>query len=1048
VAASGTVSIRLSLDGAQEIKRALETVGNTSSEALAKIKSSLGQISQGGQIDGLTNSTRNLNTQMRLLGVQSIQGFSGLATGQPILTTLIQQGHQVVDSMLATGTSIGQLASRVAGFATSATGLATILGGGLVASFAALTVSGEHSLAMLAEVQQSLRGNHADFEALGQTVVDVSRRIASTSGLGLTDAVKIAQQFAGNRYFAGTATDLERLSRAAIDLGASLGTDAAGGMKVLDDAMSNPAKSAQDLASKFSQQLTPSVRDYIKSLQDSGHQSEAFEAVLKAIETGASGAARNGLGPISKAWQDLGNAFTSSTDGWRPFTTWLANDFAQAIRDVTGLVNSLKDAWAGLKSLGDYLPKVSSDGLTDAADAAVRQRMAQQQSRNSLAPSAGSLPSPNDVGGTGILPQSGAAIVQSWPTLTASASKQAFVDTWLDAAKTAGARLGVAPEIILSQLGLETGYGRSAYNYNLGNIKATGNEPSFVNPGDGLRYRSYASPDAFMSDYTSLLQRKFPGVVGTGSDVNAFSSALNYGKPGGYAEDPRYGDKLASTLNRVSGLTANAGASSMSLDDLIQRVGVVTGGGQFVGSSSGMLNNSKALTEAIDAARKATEDFKATNLVDLLEAVHKKQDEVAASAGRDSAEYRQLSQVEQNLVAQISANADARTKEQRSAESQLRATSGLTTAEQALNAALEQRRQALIAAGQAFTDTDAEQVRNNVLDQQLQKLQQLEFQMSTTGAKNRELTDAYNQGNQAVINVTAQQQAYDKALELFGQNIPKGKLDELTDFYKTAAREAGEAAVAQQNLNNRDTLAFIKAETSTLGENEQARSRQLAVMQAEQEMHRKFGDILPQRAQDYIALKGAISDATVAYQHQQAVTSELSNFFTNTFDTIGNSIVQAFATGEASALKFKDIAKSVVQALLNEFLKLAVLNPLKNFLFGEDSKTVTLTDVIGRLFGGSSSIVGSSTGGALTESAAAALFNAGGVTLNSSGEVEGATASSGLLGSGSSLGGAGGLLGGLGTIDTLYNLGEKLFGGSGSTSLITGLGGKIATASH
>jgi hypothetical protein len=248
---------------------------------MEKIRSSLNRLGQGGgQLDQVSGSTRNLNNQMRLLGVQGIQTFSGLATGQPILTTLIQQGHQVADSMLATGTSFAALASRVSGFVTSAKGLSLTLGGSLAAALYTLTTAGENSLAMLAGVQQSLRGSTNDYERLGQTVVDVARRVSATSGLGLTEAVKVSQQFQANRYFAGTASDLERLTRDAIDLGAAMGGDAASGAKILDDALSSPSKAAEQLSAKFSQQLTPAVRDYIKSLEDSGHQSQAAELLL------------------------------------------------------------------------------------------------------------------------------------------------------------------------------------------------------------------------------------------------------------------------------------------------------------------------------------------------------------------------------------------------------------------------------------------------------------------------------------------------------------------------------------------------------------------------------------------------------------------------------------------------------------------------------------------------------------------------------------------------------------------------------------------------
>ncbi|WP_025842154.1 hypothetical protein [Asaia platycodi] len=58
----------------------------------------------------------------------------------------------------------------------------------------------------------------------------------------------------------------------------------------------------------------------------------------------------------------------------------------------------------------------------------------------------------------------------------------------------------------------------------------------------------------------------------------------------------------------------------------------------------------------------------------------------------------------------------------------------------------------------------------------------------------------------------------------------------------------------QKNESLSDSIALIKAQTASLGENTEQRQINLAVMQAEMEMHRQYGDVLPKEAQDYIAL--------------------------------------------------------------------------------------------------------------------------------------------------------------------------------------------------
>jgi hypothetical protein len=49
-----------------------------------------------------------------------------------------------------------------------------------------------------------------------------------------------------------------------------------------------------------------------------------------------------------------------------------------------------------------------------------------------------------------------------------------------------------------------------------------------------------------------MMKRRFPDVVGTGSDVSAFNQALRPGQKGGYAEDKEYGSKLSNAFSLVA----------------------------------------------------------------------------------------------------------------------------------------------------------------------------------------------------------------------------------------------------------------------------------------------------------------------------------------------------------------------------------------------------------------------------------------------------------------------------------------------------------------
>lgn len=118
-------------------------------------------------------------------------------------------------------------------------------------------------------------------------------------------------------------------------------------------------------------------------------------------------------------------------------------------------------------------------------------------------------------------------------------------------AQAVGQRIGVDPSIVLGQLGLETGWGKSVIpgTNNLGNIKDfSGGGVSARDNQTGAtdRYRTYSDPQAFAADYAGLLARKYPGAVGAGSDAQKFASGL-----AGYAEDPQYASKVVTAANMV-----------------------------------------------------------------------------------------------------------------------------------------------------------------------------------------------------------------------------------------------------------------------------------------------------------------------------------------------------------------------------------------------------------------------------------------------------------------------------------------------------------------
>lgn len=123
-------------------------------------------------------------------------------------------------------------------------------------------------------------------------------------------------------------------------------------------------------------------------------------------------------------------------------------------------------------------------------------------------------------------------------------NKKSFEAKYGASATRAGKELGVDKKLILAQWGLETGWGKSIVpnTNNLGNIKdfTKNGVPAMDNAlGTVDRYKKFSSTDEFTDHYIGLMKRKYPGVVGAGSDPDKFSYGMS-----GYAQDPNYGAKI------------------------------------------------------------------------------------------------------------------------------------------------------------------------------------------------------------------------------------------------------------------------------------------------------------------------------------------------------------------------------------------------------------------------------------------------------------------------------------------------------------------------
>ncbi len=167
-------------------------------------------------------------------------------------------------------------------------------------------------------------------------------------------------------------------------------------------------------------------------------------------------------------------------------------------------------------------------------------------------------------------PPAGTRVVQSAETAAAEPaldSPQRFVETLMPWATEAAAQLGLAPEALLAQAALETGWGRSVIHgaggdnsHNLFGIKADGRwdgERAVVSTleyvdGVAVRrrdpFRAYGSYRESFQDYVAFVQQgeRYRSALAQADDPAAYFSAL---QASGYATDPNYADKILRVMN-------------------------------------------------------------------------------------------------------------------------------------------------------------------------------------------------------------------------------------------------------------------------------------------------------------------------------------------------------------------------------------------------------------------------------------------------------------------------------------------------------------------
>lgn len=159
-------------------------------------------------------------------------------------------------------------------------------------------------------------------------------------------------------------------------------------------------------------------------------------------------------------------------------------------------------------------------------------------------------------------------------------------------------------------------------------------------------------------------------------------------------------------------------------------------------------------------------------------------------------------------------------------------------------------------------------------------------------------------------------------------------------------------------------IEMIEAETRLLTASVEVRERELAALRARHEILGRNGDPDSEAGQALIRTAQGLASARVESERFRSSFQELQSIGERAFDRIGEAITQAFANGSMSAIDFRNVGKAILSELAQDAIKLALLNPLRNWVMGTNLPTLgSVGQVAFQMIGGGGGSTASGGGG-------------------------------------------------------------------------------------
>ena len=140
----------------------------------------------------------------------------------------------------------------------------------------------------------------------------------------------------------------------------------------------------------------------------------------------------------------------------------------------------------------------------------------------------------------------------------------------------------------------------------------------------------------------------------------------------------------------------------------------------------------------------------------------------------------------------------------------------------------------------------------------------------------------------------------------------------------------------------REELEDLAKEASLVGLSADERERELAAMRTLRGLLREGADPnnLTDSQKAIVDQARSLADANTALKRQKDLYDEIANSATQAFDQVGSAITNAFVGGQGAAVNWGNITRGVIASVLQEVVKLSVINPILNSVLGTSRPSV------------------------------------------------------------------------------------------------------------